>query len=80
MAPAFLRAAVVVSTKSSASNLSGASGIPLFALDLCAAPKTGPVAEWLQAPHGTRSIGATYPKDSPYAMIFNQGEGDRESL
>ena len=49
-----------------------ASGIPLFALDLRAAPKTGPAAEWLHAAHATRSIGAVYPEDSPYAMIANQ--------
>jgi erythromycin esterase-like protein len=49
-----------------------ASGIPLFALDLRAAPKTGPVAEWLHASHATRSIGAVYPEDAPYAMLANQ--------
>jgi erythromycin esterase-like protein len=54
-----------------------ASGIPLFVLDLRSAPKTGPVAEWLHAPHSTRSIGAVYPKDSPYAMIFDQVAPER---
>lgn len=46
-----------------------ASGIPLFALDLRAAPKEGPVAEWLHAAHATRSIGAMYPENSPYAFM-----------
>jgi len=46
-----------------------ASGIPLFALDLRTAPKTGPVATWLNAGHSTRSIGAVYPDDSPYAYM-----------
>jgi erythromycin esterase len=49
-----------------------ASGIPLLALDLRAAPKTGPVAEWFQTAHATRSIGAVYPENSPYAMMANQ--------
>src|SRR5271157_217521 len=49
-----------------------ASGIPLFALDLRAAPKTGPAAEWLHAPHRTRSITAVYPEGSPYAMMYDQ--------
>jgi erythromycin esterase len=33
-----------------------ASGIPLFALDLRASPKAGPVAEWLGVKHPTRNI------------------------
>jgi erythromycin esterase-like protein len=49
-----------------------ASGIPLFALDLRTAPKTGPVADWLGAGHNTRSIGALYPEDSPYAYMARQ--------
>jgi erythromycin esterase-like protein len=49
-----------------------ASGIPLFALDLRAAPRTGPVADWLHAAHSTRSIGALYPEDSPFAFLANQ--------
>ncbi|HEY1494930.1 MAG TPA: erythromycin esterase family protein, partial [Candidatus Solibacter sp.] len=49
-----------------------ASGIPLFALDLRAAPKTGPAAEWLTVAHGTRSIGAVYPEDSPFQFIASQ--------
>jgi erythromycin esterase len=48
-----------------------ASGIPLFALDLRAAPKTGSVAEWLHAEHATRSIGAMYSEDTPYAFLAN---------
>ena len=46
-----------------------ASGIPLFALDLRLAPKSGPVAEWLSAPHKTRSIGAMYPDGEPFAFM-----------
>jgi erythromycin esterase-like protein len=49
-----------------------ASGIPLFALDLRPAPKSGPVAEWLKAPHKTRSIGAGYPDGEPFAMMADQ--------
>lgn len=41
-----------------------ATGIPLFALDLRDAPKTGPVADWLSAPHKSRSIGAVYSEAS----------------
>jgi erythromycin esterase len=49
-----------------------ASGIPLFALDLRAAPKTGPVAEWLGAKHPTRNIMARFFEDAPNATIFEQ--------
>ena len=49
-----------------------ASGIPLFALDLRAAPKSGPVAEWLNAAHKTRSIGALYPEGEPFAFMGDQ--------
>jgi erythromycin esterase-like protein len=42
-----------------------ASGIPLFALDLRAAPKTGTVADWWNTAHATRSIGAVYAEGSP---------------
>jgi erythromycin esterase-like protein len=49
-----------------------ASGIPLFALDLRTAPKTGPVAEWLSAEHPTRSIGAVYSESSPNAYMVKQ--------
>jgi erythromycin esterase-like protein len=48
-----------------------ASGIPLFALDLRGTPKTGEVADWLRAAHGTRSIGSMYPEDNPYAFVAN---------
>ena len=41
-----------------------AAGIPLFALDLGDAPKSGPVATWLSESHKTRSIGAVYSQDS----------------
>jgi erythromycin esterase-like protein len=46
-----------------------ATGIPLFALDLRDAPKTGPVAAWLSAPHKSRSIGAVY-SESAGAQYF----------
>ena len=46
-----------------------ASGIPLFALDLRQAPKSGPVAEWLKAPQMTRSIGSRYPDGAPFALM-----------
>jgi erythromycin esterase-like protein len=41
-----------------------ATGIPLFALDLRAAPKTGPVGTWVSESHKTRNIGAFYSQDS----------------
>jgi erythromycin esterase-like protein len=43
--------------------------LPLFALDLRQAPKSGPVADWLAKEHKTRSIGAVYPEDSPFAFM-----------
>jgi erythromycin esterase len=49
-----------------------ASGIPLFALDLRAAPKTGPVAEWLSVKHPTRNIMAGFSQDGPNLTIFEQ--------
>lgn len=45
------------------------TGLPLFALDLRQLPASGPVAEWWSQPHQTRSIGAIYPEDSPYAFM-----------
>ena len=42
-----------------------AAGLPLFALDLRAAP------EWFRQPHGTRQIGAVYPEGEPNAFITN---------
>ena len=41
-----------------------AAGIPLFALDLRTAPRSGPVATWLSEPHKTRSIGAVFSENS----------------
>ncbi|HKP47786.1 MAG TPA: erythromycin esterase family protein [Pyrinomonadaceae bacterium] len=41
-----------------------ATSIPLFALDLRTAPKSGPVATWLALPHKTRSIGALYSEEA----------------
>jgi erythromycin esterase-like protein len=49
-----------------------ASGIPLFALDLRTAPKTGPVAEWLRASHPTRNIMGSFSEDRPNWTIFDQ--------
>jgi erythromycin esterase len=46
-----------------------AAKIPLFALDLRQAPQSGPVAAWLGEAHKTRSIGALYPEDQPYAFM-----------
>lgn len=40
-----------------------AAGIPLFALDLRDAPKSGPVATWLSEPHKARGIGSMYSED-----------------
>ena len=37
-----------------------ATGLPLFAIDLRPAPKTGPVADWLAEPHASRNIGAGF--------------------
>ena len=47
-----------------------ATGIPLFALDLRDAPKTGPVATWLSEPHKARSIGSMYSEDSDGQYLF----------
>jgi erythromycin esterase-like protein len=47
-----------------------ATGIPLFALDLRDAPKSGPVAAWLSESHKTRSIGAVYSEDSAAQSLF----------
>lgn len=49
-----------------------ASGIPLFALDLHAAPKSGPVADWLNTAHKTRSIGAMYSNETASQFLVNQ--------
>jgi erythromycin esterase-like protein len=47
------------------------AGIPRLALDLRQTPKTGAVADWFNATHQTRSIGAVYPEDSPFAFLAN---------
>jgi hypothetical protein len=46
-----------------------AAGIPLLALDLRQLPKQGPVVEWFEKPHSTRSIGAVY-SDANTASYF----------
>jgi erythromycin esterase-like protein len=48
-----------------------ATGIPLFALDLRDAPKSGPVANWLSEPHKSRSIGAVYSEDSAAQYLMD---------
>ena len=47
------------------------AGIPLFALDLRDAPKSGPIATWLSEPHKTRSIGSMYSEDSAAQYLFD---------
>ena len=47
-----------------------ATGIPLFALDLRDAPKSGPVAAWLSESHKTRSIGSMYSGDLAAQFLF----------
>ena len=37
-----------------------ATGIPIFALDLRALPKEGPVAAWFAQLHPTRDVGAVF--------------------
>ncbi len=46
-----------------------AAGIPLFAVDLRAAPSSGAVAEWLNTPQPMRSIGAIYSDSAPEAYF-----------
>jgi erythromycin esterase-like protein len=48
-----------------------AAGIPFFALDLRAAPKTGPVAAWLRQPHRARSIGAVFSDSSAAQYLMD---------
>ena len=47
-----------------------AAGIPLFALDFRDAPKSGPVAHWLNEQHKTRSIGALYSEAAAAQYLF----------
>jgi erythromycin esterase len=42
------------------------AGLSIAALDLRAAPDTGPVHDWLDVPHGTRNIGALYRAESEF--------------
>ncbi len=37
-------------------------GLPLFLIDFRSAPSSGPVAQWLEAEHPERGIGATFTK------------------
>ena len=54
-----------------------ATGIPVFALDLRDAPKSGLVAAWLGEAHKTRSIGSMYSQDSAaqYMVDLNAPQG-----
>ena len=58
------------------------TGIPMLAIDLRLAPRTGPVAEWLNAPHLTRPIGAGFSDASAasYLMDMKILEGYDELL
>src|SRR5262249_26569816 len=49
-----------------------AAGIPLLALDLRRAPKTGPVADWWSQPHKTRSIGALFSDNVANGYLYPQ--------
>ena len=53
------------------------SNVPLFALDLRAAPKTGPVAAWFHAKRPTRNIMGGFVEDRPNYTIFEQVIADR---
>jgi erythromycin esterase-like protein len=46
-----------------------AAGLPLFVIDLRAAPKTGPVAAWLSQLQKTRSIGALFSETSATQLV-----------
>ncbi len=54
-----------------------ASGMSLFALDLRAAPKTGPAAEWLSIKRPTRNVMAGFSGDGPGSTIFEQVATER---
>jgi erythromycin esterase-like protein len=51
-----------------------AAGPPLFALDLRGAP--APAASWLASPHASRSIGAIYYENQPFALMGQLRAGD----
>lgn len=51
-----------------------ATGIPIFALDLRALPKDGPVAAWFAQPHQTRDIGADF-SDASAAKHWSSDSG-----
>jgi erythromycin esterase len=46
-----------------------ASGLAVAAIDLRALPKEGPVADWFDRPHATRSIGAGYSEQSENTFL-----------
>lgn len=48
-----------------------AAEIPLFAIDLRQAPRSGPVAAWMNEPHKSRSIGAMYSEQTPDAYMID---------
>jgi len=44
-------------------------GLPLFMIDLRKAPKSGPVAEWLNRAHPERSVGGEYRADAELPAV-----------
>jgi len=54
----------------------GATGIPLFAVDLRGIPKSSPVGSWLSEPHSTRSIGSTFSQESGDQFMFDMKTAD----
>jgi len=53
-----------------------ATGIPLLAIDLRQAPRSGPVAAWLNESHKSRSIGAIYSEDAHDTLMANLAARD----
>lgn len=49
-----------------------AAGLPILAIDLRKAPAKGPVREWLNAPHQTRSIGAVFSDTNAASYLMDQ--------
>lgn len=47
------------------------TGIPILALDLRQLPRRGAVADWMDEPHLTRSIGAVYSAESDNSYLVN---------
>ena len=49
-----------------------ATGMPILAIDLRRTPPKGVVAEWLNAPHQTRSIGAAFSDANAASFLMDQ--------